>query len=54
MSGYTSSYRSYDAKKLINGTVTVKADKGKEMYDDVDDDCYITKVEWHYRLEVSG
>lgn len=54
MSGYTSSYRSYDSRKLANGSLKVNEDTrvANGMCED-EDDCCIVRVEWNYRLEVS-
>lgn len=52
MSGYTSSYRPYESKKLANGSLKVNEDK-RVVNGICEDDCYVVKVEWNYRLEVS-
>lgn len=53
MSGYTSSYRSYDSRKLANGSLKVNEDN-RVANGMCDNDCYIVRVDWNYTLEVSG
>lgn len=54
MSGYTSSYRSYEARKLANGGLKVNDDKKVTNGEKCEDDgCYVVRVEWNYRVEVS-
>lgn len=55
MSGYTSTYRTYESRKLANGGLKVKDENvvanGGGKCDD--DNCYVVRVNWNYRIEVS-
>lgn len=57
MSGYTSSYRSYESsRKLANGGFKVNNDEKKVTNGAKceDNGCCVVRVEWNYRVEVSA